>query len=219
MTNTSLTPNIQVSELLSKAWTLFLANVVLLVVSGVILTIVGSAIVFFGAHTCGVGYLALPLLKGTFAFGFALICLKIVRNQSTDFPDILAGFQQIGPTYLVGLILIVLGAIGFALCVLPALFVAFIYMFTLFFMVDEKLDAWSAMEKSRMLVMRDMGAWIGLFLVVVAINIAGLFACTIGLLVTAPLSMLMLALAYDQVAGAAALRDDSSDANEDGNAY
>lgn len=100
---------------------------------------------------------------------------------------------------MAGLLISLFGAIGSMLCVLPGLFVMFIYMLTFLYMTDKNLDFWPAMEASRQTVMANIGAWIIIFLVMIGLNILGGLACGIGQIVSAPVSLLMLALAYLQV--------------------
>jgi hypothetical protein len=85
-------------------------------------------------------------------------------------------------------------------------FSAFVYlsvnwMFTIPLVKDKGLDFSSAMKLSRGMVKKHWWQTLGLAIVCGALNFAGLLFCGVGLLVTGPLSMTMMALHYDKVFG------------------
>ncbi len=193
MNGVSVSSELNIGELLSKSWDIFTKNVGLLigavVLVGLIL-IVGSWISFG---------LAGIVLTGPLMYGLSLLCLRLVRGESADFNLVFSGFQRFLPSFMAGLLISLFAFIGTILCILPGLFVTIIYMLTYFYMVDQKLDFWPAMEASRKAVMDNFSKWFVLWLVVVLLNFAGGLICGIGQLVTGPLSFLMIAEAYNRI--------------------
>ncbi len=196
-------PQVDVGAQLSRAWTLFTEN------TGAMLAASGAAVglmvaVFVLNFVSGVlGTVMSLVLWGPILFGCSVIALKAVRGQHPEPADVLAGFQQhLVPSIIAGALISIFSTIGLLLCFFPGLLVCMIYMLTFFYQVDEKLDGWAAMEKSRTVVMENIGAWLVAFLVYLALGIVGVLACGVGLLVTFPLALVFLALVYDSVAGA-----------------
>ncbi len=71
-------------------------------------------------------------------------------------------------------------------------------MLTYLVLLDTGLDFWGAMEASRKKVMENFGQWVVLGLLLMVLNILGSIPCGLGLLVTMPMSLVIICLAYDQ---------------------
>jgi uncharacterized membrane protein len=184
-----------IGQLLSVSWNLFTKNAGLLIGASAAVIV---ALMIASSLTWGI---LSAVIYGPLMYGLSLLMLKIVRNQATDFNDLFAGFQNFVPALLAGLIISIGTMIGVFLCVLPGLFLGFIWMLTFFYMVDKKLDFWPALEASRAATMGAFGQWFVLWLVIVIINVVGTIPCGLGLLVTVPITLVMLALAYDRSEG------------------
>jgi uncharacterized membrane protein len=194
-------PQFDIGQMLSRSWQVFTANV------GVLL---GGLILFALIQVAVNGALALvslpavgPLIiGGPLTLGYAAVSLRLVRGERVEFGDLFMGFQRFLPAFLANLIIGIFVAIGTFLCVIPGLVVAVLYGITFFFMFDRNQDFWPAMESSRQTVMEAFWPWCLVWLVLFALNLGGAIVCGVGLLLSIPVSALMLALAYDQVAGA-----------------
>ncbi len=193
MTATSGSVQFDFGALLKQAWQLFVANAGLLLGAYVLLGLIG---VIAGSLSM---QLANLVLAGPFSLGLATICLKTARGQQVEFAEAFSGFQRFPPAFMANLLMLVFTTIGLVLFILPGIFVMIIYMFTYFCMCAENLDFWPAMERSRTMVMANIGPFILLFFIVIAI---GAIACGIGLFVSLPVTVLLIALVYDQAASA-----------------
>jgi len=142
------------------------------------------------------------LLVGPFYVGIAKMSLTGARGGKVEFNDVFWGFSHYAQAVLAALVLSILLSIGFALCVIPGILLAVLYMATYFYLADQKRDFWTAMESSRKLTSANYVQWLLLGLVVIVINFVGLLLCLVGLIVTAPLTAIMVAIAYDQQQGA-----------------
>ncbi len=91
--------------------------------------------------------------------------------------------------------------IGFALFVLPGIYLAVAWIFTTPFIVDRKFDFWDAMESSRRVISRNWFSWFGFLIVLILLNLVGFLLLGVGLLVTSPLSSCALAIAYQDIMG------------------
>jgi len=200
MNGTASTPSLAVGELLSEAWAVFKANAGLLVGAFAIFIVISA-----GANglTYKIGGIGGIILNGPMMLGYIALVMGLLKKQPVEIGTLFSGFQRFLPAFLANLLMSIFTGIGLILCVIPGLFVSMIYLLTYFYMLEKNLDFWPSMEASRTKIMGNLGSWIVLWLVLIAINIVGLIPCGLGLLVTGPLSLLTLGLAYQRVEGGA----------------
>lgn len=89
----------------------------------------------------------------------------------------------------------------FLLCMIPAMYFSVNWMFVLPLITDKNIGFWAAMKASWKMVHRHWFQVFGLAVVVGLINILGVCACCIGLLVTVPLGLTALMCAYEDIFG------------------
>ncbi|MGA2221176.1 MAG: GYF domain-containing protein [Verrucomicrobiia bacterium] len=209
---------IDIGSCIQRAWNLWKANFGLMVavnlVTSVLLGGVGSLIslavrIPFGVHSlagivAGIGANALwccvlagALMGGLFAFN-----LKLIRGQPASFADAFAGFGKsfgaLTATYIVMMLLVYL---GLALCLIPGIYLAIAWIFALPLVIDKNLGFWEAMELSRKVVAKNWWMIFALALLAGLVGAAGIVACCIGVLFTAPLTYAVLMYAYEDIFG------------------
>ena len=64
-------------------------------------------------------------------------------------------------------------------------------------MNEKNLAFWDAMEASRKMAMKNIGQWVILALALFAFNLVGMIPCGLGLLATAPMTCIIITMAYD----------------------
>ena len=186
-------PSLQVGELLGSAWTVFAKNVGILIGAYAVM-----AVILAGVNIVPLGGLATVVLMGPLLLGLVTLCMRFLRGEPADFGLLFSGFNNFLPAFLAQLVITIFTAIGLCLCIIPGLIVSALYSLTFYYMYDQKLDFWPAMEASRTTVMANPGAWAILLIVIYAMNLVGSIPCGLGTLVTMPLSFLMLGLAYER---------------------
>jgi hypothetical protein len=87
------------------------------------------------------------------------------------------------------------------LLLIPYIYLAVSYMFAIPLVVDRQFDPWQAMETSRKLVHKQWLPWLGFSFLITLLGIAGVCACYIGILCTAPIGYCTLVAAYEDVIG------------------
>jgi uncharacterized membrane protein len=137
-----------------------------------------------------------PLLAGMF-----IAVKRRMLHGRTDLMDLFAGFNLFIDAFLVGIITAIFTVVGLALCIFPALIVAAFYLFAYLFLVDRKLGFWEAMESSRRLVVQDLLGYILFVFLLLLFNLLGLILLGVGLLVTIPVSVAAIAVAYKETVG------------------
>ncbi len=203
-------PNFDFPALVQKSWQIFQKNAVVLVVALIvmclILSIAGGIASLITGRLAGI---AIAALQGPLALGMIGIVLSAVRGGSPQIPALFDGFNRLVPAFLASLcisapsILASLAGSSFLSMILFPINLVFLFLFglTYLFMSDKKLDFWPAMQSSMQTVMKDVGLWLVTYIVVFVLSCSGVIACFVGLLVTVPMGMIVLALAYDQVTG------------------
>ncbi len=139
--------------------------------------------------------------------GPSLVAILLIQHQKPQFGDFFAVFKFFLPLAIFGLITGILG-LGFQLPIsLTLLFlIPFVYLmvswtFTGILIVDHKLDFWSAMELSRHTVGPYWWKILGFFLLIFLLNLGGLLALGVGLLVTVNVSCCAFTLMYQDLFG------------------
>lgn len=210
-----------IGEAFNYGWTKFQQNVGAIILGA--LAILG-VVILFGiiqfAILGGIGSIAGDSDSGFFAglvifalFGaIALLLLLIVQAGIIRVSlDITYGRQvevkrifstdQIGQIVIAALILAVMTGIGFVLCYIPGLIVAFFTQFTFPFLIDKQLPAVEAIKRSAGLVNKNLGTLIGFYIATVIAYVVGALLCGIGLLVAAPVVMIATVYTYRVLQG------------------
>ena len=140
---------------------------------------------------------AQSLLTSHATGGIAIMALKAFKGEEPEIGDVFKPFERFVDYLLVFLVTLS----GIFLCLVGVLLTSFIFMFAPMILAAEGSDWRTALTKSKELVMGNLGDAILLLLVIIAINMVGVLLCGIGILVTVPLTYLILTRAYQQVTG------------------
>ena len=100
-------------------------------------------------------------------------------------------------------VFLVWASLGFMLAVIPMIYLTVSWIFALALIIDRQMDFWPAMEASRKLIGKHWGAVFALVVVCGLINIAGIFACCIGVFIGLPIAVGALMYAYETIFSAA----------------
>ncbi len=138
-----------------------------------------------------------PMMGGLYAF-----YLKKIRGQPATLGDAFLGFSvAFVPLMLAKLVSTLLMGVGFLFCILPGIYLAVSWIFSVPLVMDKKLDFWPAMELSRKVVTRHWWLMLGFLIVCGLIVIAGLLACCIGVFVTSAIAQAALMYVYEDIFG------------------
>jgi hypothetical protein len=215
-----------VGEAIGRGWEVVSANFGLMIGAAVIWLLCSVA----GAIPCvgiliGIG--VTPIVQA----GIYRVALKLHRGENAEFGDVFSPFSTsylqlllntivqailIGITVIPGYALIFFGGamaerseglslvlmlVGFLLMMPPAIYLAVSWIFSAPLIVDKGLDFWPAMELSRKVAGNQFFSVFGLLILVGLIFLAGFVALCVGVLVSAPLALAAIAVAYDRVFG------------------
>lgn len=185
--------NFDIGSMLGESWNVFKNNVGPLLGGMVLMMVIIAA----GNLIPIVGLVIPMLLGGPLVLGYYKMVRSAIAKQPVEFGDLFSGFQKFLPAFLAYLIIAIFTGIGTLLCIIPGIIVSILYAPTWLFLLNDNLDFWPAMEASRKMVSANFVQWLLLFLVMMGINIAGGLACCVGVLVTFPMTFVLITLAFD----------------------
>ncbi len=142
--------------------------------------------------------------------GFYLVANKLSRGEEVIYPDFFAGFRFWIPAAVVSLLSQTLIALGLIALIIPGIYLAVSYLFAIPMGIFGGLDPWAAMEWSRKLITRNWWRLFGLLLILVVLNLLGLVLAGIGLLLTIPLTFLVLYVVFEELTREVFSEEDSS---------
>jgi len=148
-----------------------------------------------------VNSVASVVTQGPLQTGLHLYCTKKLFRKQAELGDMFKGFDYFLPAFVAGLLIGVFVFAGTLLCIIPGLVVASMYKFTYLFIFDKKMDFWPAMEASHAVVKNDYFGFTMFLIVMALINVLGFLCCIVGLLVTIPLSIAAITVAYQECVG------------------
>jgi len=186
-------PQLPIGEMIGRGWELLKANFWPLV--GV------TALVMIVQGVCNVipllGYVCGLLLTAVFYGGLYYYYLKRLRGQPAELGDAFSGFTlAFVPLMLGGLVSSLLTGLGFICLLIPGIYLAVAWSFTVPLIIDQKLEFWTAMEVSRRVVTAQWWRMFGLLILAFLVGIAGVLGCGIGVFVTLPISFGAITAAY-----------------------
>jgi uncharacterized membrane protein len=106
-------------------------------------------------------------------------------------------WKYLGASILYALALVV----GLILLIVPGIIFALMFMFTTFIVIDRELGPVEAMKESNRITYGHKWNLLGFTLVLVLINLLGVIALVVGLLVSIPVSSLAVTHAYRVLSG------------------
>jgi len=137
------------------------------------------------------GYLVPALLSGLCLIPAGIIAALI-------FIPAIAHHQPGAQFHLPPGSILIISAVIF-ICLIPMIYLSISWIFTLPLIIDKQMDFWPAMQASRKMVGKHWWPVFGLFVLMGLLNIAGLLACCVGILVTIPIGLGAWMYAYETI--------------------
>ncbi|GAB4462190.1 MAG: hypothetical protein OHK0037_12670 [Elainellaceae cyanobacterium] len=193
--------SVDIGKYLGEGWELFKKNAGGFVGFTLIVLLVSAIPQVLPDRIKPLGSIVSSIVSGPLGAGFYIVAFKLIKQRATTFSDFFRGFNNFLPLFLASLVTGILTLIGFALLIIPGIYLAVAWMFTTLFIVDRKFDFWDAMESSRKVVSTRWFSWFGFLIVLTLINVVGFLLFGVGLLITVPLSICATAIAYQDIMG------------------
>jgi uncharacterized membrane protein len=141
------------------------------------------------------------ILQGPLMVGFHIYCMKRILGRPAEFPDLFKGFNFFVPSLVASLIISLFVFGGSLLCVIPGLVLAAMYKFTYLFILDKRMDFWPAMQASHAVVRNDYFGFTMFLILMALVNLLGILCCIVGILITIPVTMAAITVAYQELVG------------------
>ena len=185
------------SKYLKEGWEIFKSR------AGefIVFTVIIAAVAALFSKLNFIGSFATTAVVPPLYAGFIIVVFMLFKGQEVRFSDFFKGFNYFLPLVLASLVMSILIALGTILLILPGIYLMVSYMFVSLLIVDYHMEFWQAMETSRQIVTKNWFSLFVFFLVLFVVNLLGALALGIGLLVTAPLSVCSVCVAYRDIVG------------------
>jgi len=189
-------PQFSVMSCLSRGWALVRDNFWLTVGVTALIVVVVWAAGF-------VPILGPLLLNYVLLGGLDWMFLKLVRGQPAELNDAFVGFgPMFVPLMLFSLVGQILTTLGYALCILPGIYLTVVWMlFPALLILDKGMEFWPAMELSRKVAQRHFWPLLGLVCLTFLLILGGLIALLIGFFVAMPIATAAIVYAYEDLFG------------------
>ena len=179
-----------VQRTLAEAWRLFTNDFVLYVVAGLLVIIVSIV--------------SLGILSGPMTVGFIQLVERRRRGEDCGVTDVFDGFQRFGASLIASFLIGIGIFIGCLLFVLPGILFGLAMAFTFQAIAIENASATGAMGRRFNVIKENPGVSIVLLIIVLVLSGIG-GAVLFGTLLTMPFSLIVMTLAYDELASSHAL--------------
>ena len=187
---------LHVQAYISQGWQMFRENIGEFTGFSLIIFAVSLVTSFSQAG----GSLLFSSIAAVLYVGYGIVAFRLLSGQAFEFGDFFRGFNYFLPLFLAALASTLLVGIGLLL-ILPGIYLAVGYMFTTFLIIDYRMEFWQAMETSRKIITKNWFAFFGFALLLTLINLLGVLAIGIGLLVSIPVTACAAAIAYKDIVG------------------
>lgn len=192
--------DVKFGEWIQQGWELYRANIGVWIVASLLAIVISVATI---------GILSGPMMAGLIWMALAMLDRK---DSKPEIGDVFKGFDCFLQSFLFclvwGVIMLAISVISLIPClgslvvILISIVLETVLMFGLFLIVDRKMEFWPASMLSLKVVKSNFFPFLGLLVVAMLIGHVGAIACGIGVIVTMPISVCILAVAYRAVFGA-----------------
>ena len=141
------------------------------------------------------------ILQGPLMVGFHIYVIKRMAGRNAEFADLFKGFNYFVPALVASLVIALFTFGGSLLCLIPGLVVAAMYKFTYLFIVDKRMDFWPAMQASHNVVKSDYFGFTMFLILLALVNVLGFVCCIVGLLISLPVTLAAITVAYGELVG------------------
>lgn len=155
-----------------------------------------------GGHGVGAffGFMISFLASTIVTIAYARMALSTIAGTHVQWEGLWAPqhyFSMLGASILQSVIIL----IGFVLLIIPGIIAALLLSFTQLSLVDKNLSSINALKESYRLARPHLWKLFLFMLSLALLNILGLIALVIGLLVTIPVSLISVAYVYKKLSG------------------
>lgn len=147
-----------------------------------------------------VGTFAQVIITSITNLGFFYVARKIKKRERPDFGDFFKPFDDFGNILGVALVVFILTLVGFLFLIIPGIYLGIAWGFAVPIVYFYKgIGLWDSMEASRRVVTEKWWWFLLLGICLVLFNILGALCLLVGLLITIPVTHLIMYVAFDDI--------------------
>ena len=185
-----------IRDILERAWQMFLQQPLLSIAYSML---VFSVQLLFAVYLKDVAFLFALLLAPPFYTGYYLAANKMSRRENLVYFDFFKGFNYYWIVFSIWLIGQILTALGIFAFIIPGIYLAVAYGFSVLMAIFGGFDFWTALEESRKLITVRWWKFLVFTLVLVVINLLGILTLGLSLLVSVPVSFYATYLLFEDI--------------------
>ena len=141
------------------------------------------------------------LLGGPVITGYYIVSQLISHDRHVELPDFFKSFDKFTPLLILNLLIVLVVFIGLLVLIIPGIYFAVSYLFAHFFVWYYDVDPTEAIRLSRKTVSGNFGQILLLCFVLGGINLIGILAFGVGILLTLPFTYCVIYAAFDDIIG------------------
>ncbi len=206
-----------IAQILSEAWQrvsglkgpFWIAAILVFVITMLAVIVLTGTSSLLGINASGgldlVTALIVQLAITAIIYPFMAGIIMMGVRRSVDLPisynEAFAYFAYVLPLVVAAILMSLLMTLGFILLIIPGIYLAVAYIFTIPLIADKNLGAWEAMETSRRTVTRH---WFKVFFIMVIMGlifIVSLIPLGLGLIWTYPMMVSVMGVMYREIFG------------------
>ncbi len=190
-----------VGSYLKKGWELTKANIGFLLGYQIILVFL-SLILGATRHKVFL-YLLVWVIVIIAKMGLYKAALLITNGIKPRFDELYANWRSFFPWVIASFLFSIMFFVGLGLLIFPGCYVLATFGLFPYFLLDRKLGPIEALKRSARATKGFRWNIFLLFLACIGINLVGMLVLVVGLLITIPITMLALAVLYQEIQGRA----------------
>ena len=141
------------------------------------------------------------LLGGPITASYFHLARQVSLKQKITPDDFFRGFDKFVPLIKLNLLILVVFFLGLLMLIIPGIYFAVSYIFAHIFVWFYDIEPTEAIRLSRKTVSGNFGQIFLLCLILVGINLLGVLALGVGVLLTMPFSFCVLYAVFDDIIG------------------
>lgn len=196
-----------IGDAISAGWRLFWPNILPMGLFALVVVVVNSVLTWItpadaGFFVASVFWLVQLLVTQLITIGWIGLALDIVDGKPVSAERIMSRFNVVVPFLIASLLFSIGLYVGLLLLIVPGIVFALIFYFYSYSIVDTgEGNPIAALQHSARLTRGHRVQLFGLFVLLVLINIIGVLALVVGVLITMGISLLAVAYVYRQLSG------------------
>ena len=149
----------------------------------------------------GINNVILPLITTPLTIGFSFVGVYAALGRPYSPSLLFAFYSKVVAIFLVYILVAILTSIGFLLLIIPGIYLAVAYSFSLMLIADKDMHIWEALETSRKAVTKRWFAIFGLLIVLVVAFLLSLLTLGIALIWIVPFIGIAYGITYRNIFG------------------